>query len=337
MKKRLDYIAWIQFIGVLCVIFGHSMNNIAVPDAFISVKAWIYVFHMPLFFIVSGYLFSYNGGFKHKGGYWGTLKGKASRLLLPYVIWNLLFIAPKVIMADYTNDQVELTPQYFGMLMLYPRNNILGHTWFLFALFEMFVIAILFERWRKNRSLWIPVACILVVVNCFCITERFLAVGDLMKNGVFFWIGLLLGSAEIDKLKEIAISRSVMIWTAAIVIGCTVIWSFTRDGFNSNMPVNTLLLGFAVIFMIGMLQMKFNIKGKFIDFVSQNSFAIYIMHWPILMVIRLVVYQKLHWAPVPAMITMFLGGLLIASAIAWLFRQFKSPLMRSFNKVVLGI
>lgn len=337
MKKRLDYISWIQFIGVLCVILGHSMNNIAVPEAFLAVKAWIYVFHMPLFFGVSGYLFSFNGGFEHKGGYWRTLEGKASRLLLPYVIWNLLFIAPKILMADYTNDQVELTPQYFGMLMLFPRNNILGHTWFLFALFEMFVIAIILEKWRKNKLLWIPVASVLVVVNCFCVTERFLAVGDLMKNGIFFWIGLLLGSVDISKLKETATSRSVVIWTAAITVLCTIVWLFTRDGFNSTMPVNTLLLGFAVIFMIGILQMRLSISGKFIDFVSQNSFAIYIMHWPILMVIRLVVYQKLHWAPVPTMLTMFLGGLLIAAFIAWLFRQFKSPFMKGFSKVVLGM
>lgn len=337
MSKRLDYVSWIQFIGVLCVIFGHSMNDIAVPDALREVKYWVYIFHMPLFFLVSGYLFSYTGGFEHKGGYWGTLKSKFSRLVIPYIIWNVLFIAPKIMMADYTNDQVELTPQYFGMLMLYPRNNILGHTWFLFALFEMFVIAILFERWKKNRLLWIPVACALVVLNCFGVTERFLAVGDLMKNGIFFWTGLLLGTVDIDKLKEAATNRSLMLWTLAIIVIGTVIWAFNHDGFSSNMPVNMLAVGMAVILMLGMLQVKFNLGGKFIEFVSRNSFAIYIMHWPILMVIRFIIYQKMHLEPIPTMLIMLVGGFAIAAGLAWVFRQFKSPFMKGFCKVVLGM
>lgn len=337
MKQRLEYVSWIQFIGVLCVIFGHSMNSIDVPELFKTIKAWIYIFHMPLFFLVSGYLFSYTGGFGHKGGYIGTLKNKFTRLIVPYLIWNILFIVPKILMADFTNDQVKLTPEYFGMLMLYPRNNILGHTWFLFALFEMFVISILLERWKNNRLLWIPVACILIVLNCFGVTDRFLAAGDLMKNGIFFWIGMLLGTLEVEKLKSIATNRELMIWTSAIVVGCTIIWSFTHDGFKSSMPVNVLLLGFSILFLFGMLQVKYGIRGGLIEFVSRNSFAIYIVHWPILMTIRFLLYQKMHLSPVATMLIMFVGGFAIAAGLAWLFRQFKSSFMKGFNKVVLGM
>lgn len=332
MKKRLDYISWIQFIGVLCVIFGHSMNDIAVPDTFKSIKMWIYIFHMPLFFLVSGYLFSYNGGFGHKGGYWGTLKGKCLRLLVPYVIWNVLFIAPKIMMADYTNDQMELSPEYFGIMMLYPRNNVLGHTWFLFALFEMFIIAILFEKLREKKQLWLPVFLGLAVVNCFGVQERFLAVGDLMKNGVFFWSGLILGSVKFDAIKEWGSNKALLYTLLVIIVGGTVIWCFRKD-----MLINTLVVGLAVLVFLGMIQIISGIKCGFIEFVSSNSFAIYIMHWPILMVIRLIIYQKLHVAPIPTMLIMFFGGFAIASGIAWVFRQFKSPLMKEFNKVVLGM
>lgn len=332
MTKRLEYISWIQFIGVLCVIFGHSMNDIAVPDMLKSIKMWIYIFHMPLFFLVSGYLFSYNGGFVHKGGIGGTLKGKFLRLLVPYVIWNVLFIAPKVMMADYTNDQVELTPEYLGMMMLYPRNNVLGHTWFLFALFEMFIIAILFEKLREKKQLWIPVFFILIIINCFGVQERFLAIGDLMKNGVFFWAGLLLGSASADSIQKWGKDSILLYSLLFIVIGGSILWVFKKD-----MLINTLTVGLAVIVLLGLLQIRFGIRNNYIEFVSHNSFAIYIMHWPILMVIRLIVYQKLHWAPVPTMIIMFVGGLAIASGIAWLFRQFKSPFMKGFNKLVLGM
>ena len=55
------------------------------------------------------------------------------------------------------------------------------------------------------------------------------------------------------------------------------------------------------------------------------------------MVIRLIIYQKLHVAPIPTMLIMFFGGLAIASGIAWVFRQFKSPFIKGLNKVVLGM
>lgn len=340
--KRLSYISWIQFIGVLCVIFGHSMNDVAIPEFFRQVKYWIYTFHMPLFFMVSAYLFSYNGGFAHKGGYRGTFSGKFSRLIIPYIIWNLLFIYPKVAMADYTNDQVELTPQYFGMLMLYPRNNILGHTWFLFALFEMFVLAIIMEKIKQNKLFWIPVACVLAVVNCLggvIAEERFLAISDLMKNGIFFWLGLLLGTMDVTELKSISTNRQLMQWTLGIILGCTIIWSISNDGIKSSQPANMLLLGIAIILFLGMLQMKFNICHPFIEFVSRNSFAIYIMHWPILMVVRFVVYQKMHIDPIITMCLMFFGGIVIASFFLGLLTNFskKSSIIKSVSKVVFGM
>lgn len=193
--NRLDYVSWIQFVGVISVIFGHSMNSIDVPGWLLDMKLWVYTYHMPLFFFVSAYLFSYLGGFERRG-YKETFKSKFERLLVPYIIWNVAFFAPKILMSDYITDTVEWTPEYFLRLFLCPRENILGHTWFLFALFEMYVLAILFEKLKNVRQLWIPVLAMLIIVNCLSKYNTFLAVGDIMKNAVFFWAGLLLGGGK---------------------------------------------------------------------------------------------------------------------------------------------
>ena len=297
-KKRLGFISFIQFVGVLSVIYGHSMNSIDVPQWMLETKYWVYTYHMPLFFLVSAFLFSFNGGFEHKGGYKKTLWAKFERLIVPYIIWNLLFFAPKYFLADYSVDHIQLTPGYFLHIMLSPRDNILGHTWFLFALFEMFVLAILFENLKKNKRLWIFVAMILLVINCFGVEERFLAIGDLMKNGIYFWAGLLLGTVDIDKLIEWAKDKSVIITMIIICIAGTIVWALNHEGTSSSMLINTCILGFSVILLLGMIQVNCNFENPFVEFVSVNSFAIYIMHWPILMVIRAVVHHTLHWPPV---------------------------------------
>ena len=50
MRKRIDFIDYSKGLGIFFVVFGHVYcgNNI--------VTNWIYSFHMPLFFILSGFL-----------------------------------------------------------------------------------------------------------------------------------------------------------------------------------------------------------------------------------------------------------------------------------------
>ena len=224
-------------------------------------------------------------------------------MIIPYIIWNVLFIAPKYFLADYSVDHLELTPGYFFHIMLSPRDNILGHTWFLFALFEMFVLAILFEKLKADKRLWISVSAVLLVINCFGVHDRFLAVGDLMKNAIYFWVGLLLGTVNVDKIIEWVNHKAVVTSIFFITIAGTIVWIYCHKGTTSSI----------------------------------NSFAIYIMHWPILMVIRAIVNYKLHLPPVLCMLIMLFGGLLMASGIAYLLRKMDWPMMKGVRKYVFGM
>lgn len=330
--ERLGNVAWIQAVGVVLVVFGHSMNGIDMPDFLYSLRAWVYTFHMPLFFLVSAYLFAYYGGFSHKGGYFETLKGKFSRLMHPYIIWNAAFVLPKILFSNYINDEVELSVPYFLKLAVYPRENILGHTWFLFVLFEMFVLAIVFEKLRAKRQLWFPVLALLILVNCFGVEGRLLAVEDVLKDAVFFWIGLMFGSFKVDDVQKYGKDSLLFIAVPLLAIIGTVVWVY-----NPWMNINTMILAVAMIITIGMIQIRYSISGSLIDFISRNAFAIFIVHWPVMLVIRLVLYQKLHLASLPTIAMMFIGGLTISMLIAWLAGRCKTPFMKSFTRVVLGM
>lgn len=336
-RKRLGFISFIQFVGVLSVIYGHSMNSIDVPQWLLETKYWVYTYHMPLFFFVSAYLFSYYGGFSHKGGYKGTFVSKFERLIVPYILWNILFIAPKYLLADYSVDHIELSVGYFVEVFLSPRKNILGHTWFLFALFEMYVLAIIFEKVKSIKRLWIPFTVLLTIIYCFGINELLFAIGDLLKNAVYFWVGLLLGTIQVDKLITWAKDKLVVFSLLFFAISGTIIWAFNHEGMISSMLINTCTLGFSVILLLGVLQINCNINNRFVDFVSVNSFAIYIMHWPVLMIIRAIVYHTLHWPPVACMIAMLVGGFAITTGIAYLLRRMDWPIMTGIRKYIFGM
>ena len=57
-EKRISYIAQAQLIGCLLVVLGHSIPlNWNVPNLIYNTDVFIYTFHMPLFFFISGFLF----------------------------------------------------------------------------------------------------------------------------------------------------------------------------------------------------------------------------------------------------------------------------------------
>lgn len=56
-KKRIDWVDMLKGIAIICVIIGHRTwsDYGALPC---MLKSWIYSFHMPLFFFLSGFVFS---------------------------------------------------------------------------------------------------------------------------------------------------------------------------------------------------------------------------------------------------------------------------------------
>ena len=76
-SHRLSYVDWARCIALFLTVFAHlyAVNS--------DVRLYIYAFHMPLFFLLSGYL--------HKNTPPGVLIGKSTkRLLIPFTFFLLL-------------------------------------------------------------------------------------------------------------------------------------------------------------------------------------------------------------------------------------------------------
>lgn len=54
MKERIGYIDAAKAVGIWLVVMGHCSNTIVQYPYLVS---FIYLFHMPLFFLISGYFF----------------------------------------------------------------------------------------------------------------------------------------------------------------------------------------------------------------------------------------------------------------------------------------
>ena len=82
--KRLEYLDVAKGIGILLVYIGHCFLN---PESW-SFR-WIYSFHMPLFFFISGMLFNFH---RDDGLKLYALK-KTISLLVPYILFTVVYLA----------------------------------------------------------------------------------------------------------------------------------------------------------------------------------------------------------------------------------------------------
>ena len=325
--KRIPYISFLQIIGPIFVVLGHSVNGIdATGWWYVFSKEWIYIFHMPLFFFISGYLLSFKGYLNGR-----TCKefilGKVKRLLLPYLFWNLLFYVPKVMAQAYISEGVPNNGFEILKIFVFPRQNVWGHTWFLVGLFVIYAMAPLFAKILTTKRLPINIVAIVlcIVIYILPITTEFLAFSDLHKDLLFFVIGCMLGQMPKDvfvyRLKKL---RFVLILLAVITSVIALLWyNFTKT--LHFIPCTCILLAFLSI-AVGI-----GIMPKTFEKLAKDSFGIYILHWPVMIVVRVILYQILSLGAIETVIAMSILGWMVPILVVESIRKlpwvkFKKPL-----------
>lgn len=315
--SRLYYITFLQVIGPILVIVGHMLNGMPYNAVMQSIKDFIYVFHMPLFFFISGYLFSYKKGLENKK-YGEFVRGKALRLLLPYFVFNILFFIPKIFASGFIVDQVELSFNYILYILITPRMNVLGHLWFLFALFLIYAIAPIwnFIIKKDKKIIWIIVLIIFILLNLFPFNTDVLAIKDLCKDTLFFVLGMLIAKLGKEKLESICTKRN-FIFAFIVYVITFILWIV----FNNN--ITNMLLCTTDIIMLLIIPIVFKISNKVFDELGSYSFSIYIMHWPVMLVLRIIFYQLLNINPILVSIIMIIGGYFIPLLIIKVWKKIK--------------
>ena len=149
MKQKIAEFSFLHVFAILLVVLGHSFyqTNSLIVD-------WMYQFHIPLFFFVSGYLFNVSVNGKPLQPHI-FLSRKAVRLLLPYFALSTLLFVPKVLLSQFMVRPIEASWSEYVLMLIYPYRNVNSSYWFLPTLFLLFVftvVALLFFQRLKHRT-----------------------------------------------------------------------------------------------------------------------------------------------------------------------------------------
>ena len=118
-------------IGILLVVLGHSFPDGVGSGNYRFLHQWIYSFHMPLFFLVSGFFAKRVFEITNFQEYIFLVKDKFKRLIVPYFILSFVAIPLKLILNRYALRPIDLHT-LISQVFLYPLDNPIIFFWFIY-------------------------------------------------------------------------------------------------------------------------------------------------------------------------------------------------------------
>jgi fucose 4-O-acetylase-like acetyltransferase len=291
MSKRIEYIDIAKGIGILLVVMGH--NDFALVSPFFY--KFIYAFHMPLFFFVSGMLF------KSEMPFLTLLRRRFQTLLKPYIVIILLIFfmtlsftrvnfdvaTVRVIKAMYANghyiDWVQLwfLPHLFALNLfafafykLINRIRIPWASWALLVLMQTVGVLFIGIFWPFTLNLF---------GRSFTLYGLPLSIDLILVSGFFFILGCEVNKFVPAKVfaHPAALIGSFVAFLAMISFLPQTIDFNTR--FFESLPINTLeaLLGITFILALSRQIERVAQLSAVFRYVGQASLIILIFHVPI--------------------------------------------------------
>lgn len=288
MSSRIKFIDLARGIGIILVVFGHAI----VPEIrnsnsiFMNIYKYIYIFHMPLFFFISGYVFEIN-----KGRYSDIklfIKKKAKSLLLPYISFSIISYVVialclninglKDILINAGYKVGNIGESIYQILLC--NNNIDKHIWFIYALF----FVMLFNIFIKNKSniYGVVIICIWIIIQLFGLNKYIPATGEQIIKGIIFFI---IGRNSINILEKIRNNIGLNIFSFILfVIGCLLLVnysSYISTLFKILLNIITPLLGIIfIMFVSTLLELHTKKISSMIIKINKYVYEIYLMHQP---------------------------------------------------------
>lgn len=292
-KTRFTEIDILKGIGIIFVIMGHMGSPEYLGN---SIVPYIYSFHMPLFFLCSGYLAynkkedSFSGGGMKSGGFndsfFKYFKIKVIRLLIPYTCFFIFsFIWTNTICSRINGipffsipfTWADMFKAFFlsgGYLTKVPINNF--PLWFLPLLFISY-IAFYFLVKVTNRKLLIAITLLIAFVTIpfqsVLVDRPAFHINVLPAALVYMLVGYIfhLYKEEYDLEK---INSSLL---GVFLLICGYVISLKYNGTINHINSYVYFIG-SIITIYGYYMLALESSNKILIYVGRNSLYIFALH-----------------------------------------------------------
>lgn len=281
-KKHLKYISYLQVIGIILVVAGHSVH--LYPDGASGVRTLfyrgVYSFHMPLFLFVSGFLMIYTTGIadrpRHNIIKYAT--GKIKRLILPFVALTAVSFFPRAMMSGVADDVIEPNFQSFCLAFIDKQYLVIPFFWYLQACFLLLTVSycILYCGRKFNISIKVIVPILFIGLLIFSIipfeVTTLFSLNKVKELGLYFMLGAMycIFSYYIDRFIP---------WTSpAFAFLLVVGWGITF-AFLENTPWMVICTILGIMMCTSFARIIEKRQWHFLDHLVGANYLIFLLSW----------------------------------------------------------
>ncbi len=232
-KKKINWLLILQGWAMLWVVIGHSYigQTGARPVYVDRLFDFAYSFHMPLFMLVSGYLFFLTrlnvlslNGWGNNWTYSLIIRDKTIRLLLPGLVFSIISFAVKIAFPGEMSRQVGLNFNELIHAYLYPYDNPMRELWFIITLFWLMLMAPLWRAVvKRDWSMW-SMLIILTLLHFWHPKTDFLCIQRVFSYSIWFYLGLVICKTDavnrlFNKLPWLTLLAGIAIYVVGMYTG----------------------------------------------------------------------------------------------------------------------
>lgn len=256
--KEVKWINYSRGYAIILMVLCHAISgveNLNIEfDIFWSTVAKIaLLFHMQLFFVISGYLYARKKNYSLQ-----VIKNKAIDLLIPYFIFNFIY----TIIGIATNN-----PDYNFNTFLLSIICPVKHFCFIYVLFFIYVISIIMDKIINNNLIQISIFLIIYMLFDNYMKGFAFPISKIIYYGIFFLLGkYVFENNIIDSLKK----YRYIIYFIFCFLALTILLKLSSD---KSIYILCALSG---TYTFCYIASKFKLKS--IEYIGKNTIYIYLIH-----------------------------------------------------------
>ena len=311
MRSNREY--WLDHLKIFaCVLvaLGHffqsmtAANIIEASHMYECFNKTIYYFHVPLFFICSGYLYQKTCEINGLSEWKDNVFRKVITLGIPYLTFSTITWLLKTIFSSSVNRQIG---GLVDTLVFHPTSPY----WYLYCLLFIFVITPTIKN-KTYFKLVIVLSVIGKILSCSGIKAGVYAFDIVLANEIWFVLGMVLFLQRM-KLSKLRISCAAVSGILFIIFSVIVYWNSVQNGFVS------FVLGLLACFScVTLFMSNVNHEKKILTSLAKYTMPIFLMHTIFAAPVRIVL-MKLGVANIIVHVILGLGisfaGPIIAAEI----------------------
>ena len=283
--NRIKYINALKGFAAICVVIGHISNGYmgehSASTLYYDIFNAVYAFHMPLFFVISGFLFGrtyFRDGQIDKS----RIKAQVIRLACLYLFYSLILGGSKILFDQYVVNQV--TPKDLLLIPVKP----LELYWYLFVLIIYYFI---FSRKfiiRLNSAVVLVITLAMGIASWWIPHRQLFDANRLVYYHFFFYLGIAL-----NKRDGILKKKAAVFVPLPCILALYILFWNRNTQLNQTLIVNQALgIGCSIFLFAAFQQLRFLGENPLFLLTGRYGLEIYLLHTFILTACRALFH---HW------------------------------------------